>query len=210
MIVDRPEWHERAACCGMTDWFDVPPGGPGLASAQNHAAVTERLAVCATCTEHVPCALLGLERTNVGTGVWAGVYVPPKKGRVEAFRRLAAVAGVEPPRRPPGTLPAPCGTNAAYFRHRRDGEDACEPCKQAHALAKAERERARLQRARDAAPRRHAGGIVSHPAGTILGAEFSAGGPGHQISAMTTHAHNKRGPRRRQMAHGARDQLQRS
>lgn len=27
----------------------------------------------------------------------------------------------------------PCGTEAAYRRHRRRGEPACQPCRQAHA-----------------------------------------------------------------------------
>lgn len=26
----------------------------------------------------------------------------------------------------------PCGTEAAYFRHRRHGEEACRPCLDAH------------------------------------------------------------------------------
>lgn len=30
-----------------------------------------------------------------------------------------------------GRKPAPCGTTAAYLRHRRNGEEACRPCKNA-------------------------------------------------------------------------------
>ncbi|MCL1871839.1 MAG: hypothetical protein FWF90_15695 [Promicromonosporaceae bacterium] len=35
-------------------------------------------------------------------------------------------------RRPRATIV--CGTEAAYKRHRRNGEDACEPCLEAHRL----------------------------------------------------------------------------
>ena len=38
---------------------------------------------------------------------------------------------------------APCGTVAAYKRHRRNGEEPCQPCKDANAAAtKARRKRA--------------------------------------------------------------------
>ncbi|RBP66425.1 hypothetical protein DFO66_103375 [Brevibacterium sanguinis] len=35
----------------------------------------------------------------------------------------------------------PCGTFAAYLRHRKAGEDACEPCKQAMRDQKSSRDR---------------------------------------------------------------------
>lgn len=31
-----------------------------------------------------------------------------------------------------GRTPAVCGTSAGYKKHRRNGEDACEPCRIAH------------------------------------------------------------------------------
>lgn len=37
----------------------------------------------------------------------------------------------------------PCGTTAAYRRHKRHGEAACRPCLQANARAKADRRAAR-------------------------------------------------------------------
>lgn len=35
--------------------------------------------------------------------------------------------------------PAKCGTDAGYYKHYRQKEDACGPCKKAHRLADAER-----------------------------------------------------------------------
>lgn len=40
--------------------------------------------------------------------------------------------------------PVECGTDPGYYRHRRDGSDACDPCKDAHNQA----ERARIVRRR--------------------------------------------------------------
>lgn len=38
----------------------------------------------------------------------------------------------QPARSTPGPRPTmPCGTRAAYVRHRRHGEEACQPCKDA-------------------------------------------------------------------------------
>ena len=36
--------------------------------------------------------------------------------------------------RPYRKPPAPCGTDGGYRRHRDNGEDACDPCKAAHAF----------------------------------------------------------------------------
>jgi hypothetical protein len=33
--------------------------------------------------------------------------------------------------------PAVCGTNGGYLAHRRRGEEACDPCKRAHAQTEA-------------------------------------------------------------------------
>lgn len=42
----------------------------------------------------------------------------------------AAAKGVTP--NPPRRSLKPCGTNGAYYRHLRNGEDACVPCLDAH------------------------------------------------------------------------------
>lgn len=38
-------------------------------------------------------------------------------------------------------LPARCGTDSGYARHRRNDEDACAPCKAAHSIANPSRRR---------------------------------------------------------------------
>lgn len=50
----------------------------------------------------------------------------------------------------------PCGTDAAYFRHRKHGEDPCLPCRAAHAEEERQRQarhREQLRRVREAAGR---------------------------------------------------------
>ena len=47
----------------------------------------------------------------------------------------------------------PCGTIAAYRRHRRKGQPACQRCKDANALARAERKERKARAAADAARR---------------------------------------------------------
>lgn len=42
-------------------------------------------------------------------------------------------SGVRPKKKPPKPL-KPCGTNAAYQRHRKKKEYPCTPCLEAHAL----------------------------------------------------------------------------
>lgn len=42
----------------------------------------------------------------------------------------AAAKGIAP--NPPRRTLKPCGTNGAYHRHRRNGQEPCEPCLDAH------------------------------------------------------------------------------
>lgn len=51
--------------------------------------------------------------------------------KLARYRALyAAKKGATP--NPPRRVLKPCGTNGAYRRHRRNGEDACVPCLDAH------------------------------------------------------------------------------
>lgn len=107
-------WRERAACLGKPPhwWFPATPDSTGNGS---H--------ICAGCPVKVECLEAGAHEG----GVWGGVS--------EADRRKAA--GVRKPSRH-----APCGTPAAYERHRYHGETPCDACRLAH------NERDRLRRAR--------------------------------------------------------------
>lgn len=53
--------------------------------------------------------------------------------------------GPAPGTRPMGRPLQPCGTDAAYWRHKNHGEEVCDPCGQAHRdynNARAQRKRA--------------------------------------------------------------------
>ena len=51
--------------------------------------------------------------------------------------------------------PRPCGTRAAYVRHRRHGEEPCEPCKLANAATSRALYAARSAQEPPAAPGPH-------------------------------------------------------
>ena len=59
-----------------------------------------------------------------------------RRDRLHAAKRLTAGvwAGQEPGRggSRPGAGRSGCGTDAGYQAHRKDGEDACDPCAAAH------------------------------------------------------------------------------
>lgn len=53
-------------------------------------------------------------------------------------RHVCACATLAPPLRQRQRAPvAACGTDSGYYRHRRNGETACEPCRMAHTVASA-------------------------------------------------------------------------
>lgn len=129
-----PSWHADAACAGTdTEWFFDGEDTEGA------------LAVCEDCAAREPCLKWALEHDEAG--VWGGTTdrdrdrlrrgLPP----VERTPVRTAPSGPEAPRR--GL--APCGTPAAYMRHRRNGEDACEPCREANRLKSAESNRKRRE-----------------------------------------------------------------
>lgn len=61
LLLERPEWHQRAACRGVgTDTF-FPERGESVAPAK---------ALCARCEVREPCAEAGEEQLH---GIWAGV-----------------------------------------------------------------------------------------------------------------------------------------
>lgn len=118
----------KAACVGMHWLFEST-------DIRDHE-VAKR--ICDTCPAITACkALLQdvLEQTR-GTshcgggpqGTWAGELV-----------------GGRGPLPPVPRRPAACGTDSGYFRHRRSDEEACDPCKAAHAAVdKAARRRQRV------------------------------------------------------------------
>jgi hypothetical protein len=78
------------------------------------------IALCKGCPVRQACldAALAAEGMVAGKqrfGIWGGL-TPGQRARLR------------PPSRPTGRVLQPCGTEAAYRRHLRANETACEPC----------------------------------------------------------------------------------
>jgi len=71
--------------------------------------------------------------------------VPRKVRRRFTPRRQSRTRRVTP-KKPPVRALQPCGTNAAYQRHRRAGEYPCTPCLEAHAKNVSEAKKKRKRR----------------------------------------------------------------
>lgn len=128
-LLEVPAWHTEAACAGQ-DTDDFYPERDG-AMAAIHAA----RAVCAGCPVAEPCLAWALAHDE--PGIWAGTTANDRQRirRGEPLpERKAPAAKAEPSK-------APCGTPAAYMRHRRRGEKACDACREAQRLKTARRRR---------------------------------------------------------------------
>jgi WhiB family transcriptional regulator, redox-sensing transcriptional regulator len=117
------DWRQLAACrrhpaLHPDAWFPDPSD-----IATRAAAVR----VCRTqCPVQQHCAQEAL-RIKPGWGIWGGM----------TQKQISTLLGVQANRRrwSPNALPAQCGTPAAYKRHLRDGETACDACLQANRRA---------------------------------------------------------------------------
>lgn len=106
-------WHTLAACRGMDTTIFYPRVGENA---------TEAKLVCAGCDVRAECLTTALadEATGHRFGVRGGLT--PRERDDEARRRR--IRFVRPP--------APCGTEAAYVRHLRSGEQPCWGCREAY------------------------------------------------------------------------------
>jgi WhiB family redox-sensing transcriptional regulator len=116
-------WREQAAC--RTGGHDPDLWFPRGYSAPYEAQVEQARAVCRTCPVFQAC-----EQWALGTYLEYGITaaMTPDERRRERHR-LA-------PRTGPRTL-APCGTSAAYRRHKKYGEPIDEVCDQARRVDRA-------------------------------------------------------------------------
>lgn len=106
-------WRERGACAGVNPALFFPDVGEAAHRAK---------AVCAGCPVREECLQYALEHRE-DEGVWGGLT------RLE--RRALP--------RPRKRSQVDCGTEGGYRTHRRRGEDACDRCLAANAVAKAVR-----------------------------------------------------------------------
>jgi WhiB family transcriptional regulator, redox-sensing transcriptional regulator len=106
---------ENDAACRDTDpdiWFAFDTSDR---TARHNQSEAKR--ICFGCPVIDDCLDYALEH-NISDGVWGGLN--------ERERRRVARARRREPRAPE------CGTRGGYHKHRRAGEVACEPCREAN------------------------------------------------------------------------------
>ena len=110
-------WQNEALCRGRSDitWFPATSGEKGGQPLEYKRAVEAAVAVCRECPVIAQCREAGANEI----GIWGG-----ELKRAPRYERTTA----------------PCGTAAAYARHLRRGEPACQPCRFAVTLARRVRE----------------------------------------------------------------------
>lgn len=129
----------------MTDWTDAAcrpivragsdlwhkPSGSGESAPRAEAArIRDAKAVCATCPVKDACLAAA---TDDDHGIWGGLTRDERRAKPKPA----------PKPKPTPRTPQPCGTKAAYQRHRYKGEPACDACRKAiRAASKAQREKA--------------------------------------------------------------------
>lgn len=141
-------WRERAACRGypLRWWFPVSRRGR---RPDRHLVIVseleraQALELCATCPVRDDCLDYAIRYDEVG--IWGGTT---DRERRRIRRSRAAQGDSLEPRLERDLLPRatryssgraeylePCGTEAAYARHSRQGETPCAYCRAAHARA---------------------------------------------------------------------------
>lgn len=116
-------WMNQAACTGIdVNVFYPNPRDGGVIS--ELAA-----ALCATCPVKTQCTQYGLTDEH---GIYGGL-TPAQRSKQRGWnpRRTITVQRPHADYVWPASKIQPCGTVAAYRRHRRHGQPACEPCIQA-------------------------------------------------------------------------------
>lgn len=164
----RPAWMADAAC---------QPGQGDLFFPERGEDSDEAKRVCAGCTVRRECLTLAFDN-NEQTGIWGGLSGKERR-RLRRTSTLAAIADAPLPeitytadavvaanKRRTAVVITNHGTVAGYKAHRRNGEDACRPCKDA--ACDASRQAKARKRTRDAiaetdaaiGPRRTTGRIL--------------------------------------------------
>lgn len=132
----RPEWHQQAAC--RDHEFrrgEIDPWHPDGDRQRVRDAVTYAKAVCHGCPVRAECLDEALaEKAQYGI---RGGLTAPERVRLRLYGTTEIKTkrgGKRTPRTPRAKRePAPCGTRAAYTRHRRNGETPDQACIDANA-----------------------------------------------------------------------------
>ena len=124
------DWRTRAVCRDEDPELFFPIGSGEPALRQEKAAQE----VCRRCPVQNECGAWAVESHQL-SGVWGAM----------SERQLRAAVRRRRPGTNRGAQLQPCGTSAAYQRHRRAGEQPCQPCQQARAADLAARNAAKKQ-----------------------------------------------------------------
>ncbi|WP_228988624.1 WhiB family transcriptional regulator [Streptomyces sp. DH8] len=115
-------WQHRAVCRTSPDdelWYADP---------SDRATIREAIAACLSCPVLLLCRQAAADEER-GDGKQSRYGV---RGGLTPVQRWAADPHTQAGKGKGGRRLAPCGTDAAYERHRRDGEQPCDPCRRAH------------------------------------------------------------------------------
>lgn len=129
-MTTHPEPPCRPLVRAGSDLWHKPSGSGESAPRAEAARIRDAKAVCATCPVKAACLAAA---TDDDHGIWGGL--------TREERRVKPKTAPKP--KPKPRTPQPCGTKAAYQRHRYKGEPACDACRKAiRAASKAQREKA--------------------------------------------------------------------
>lgn len=114
-------WMDAAACRGATNTM-FPARG-------DNAGLVDALATCTGCPVTRPCRELVASDDDLwsGPGVFGGLTASHRRRVGGAGRRTILAGGTVDT--PTVLAPAACGTWHGYRRHRRAGEEPCQPCR---------------------------------------------------------------------------------
>lgn len=116
------DWRTLGTCSTTPDddlWFAEPSD-----KATTHDAIT----VCLACPVVLLCRQAAADEER-GDGKQSRYGI---RGGLTPVQRWAADPHTQAGKGKGGRRLAPCGTNAAYDRHTRNGEQPCDPCRRAH------------------------------------------------------------------------------
>lgn len=129
---DEPlDWQDFANCTGVDPDLFFPGRGESTREAK---------AVCRGCSVRADCLEYALANGEK-FGIWGGMSERERR-KVRRNRMIRAQADPSIVVPPPIRELQPCGTEAAYQRHRRAGEPPCDPCREAQNRANAARREA--------------------------------------------------------------------
>lgn len=129
------DWQKSAACIGKNNAIFYPPSSSG----DNTFVYAEARAICATCSVREDCLEDALvNQVSYDVGMRGGTT--PNERRAIRRERRGITAEIQPIQ--------PCGTRAAYVRHRKHGEEPCEDCREANRTWNREDRRMRAAAAR--------------------------------------------------------------